>query len=193
MIRNVCPGVGVFVIIQSRGNNGCIKGYYEKCISRVGLTLVEVLIAVSILAFGMIPIFMTFTETRRVTTGSINEMKATSMASSMVAGIMRVSGRLIDPKVHAQISVGYYDEALPPGIGLASIGVPLAYPGFKRHVQVNLVNSPLLPDERFTNPWGRVVEIRVAVSHNSSSNHGLVMVGKPIYELKAYRELECEP
>ncbi len=153
-----------------------------------GVTLVEVLIALGLLAFGMIPVFMTFSETRRVTMGSINEMKATSMASSLIDGMRRVPVRLIDPQENSQITVGFFDEALPPELALASMGVPAAYPGLDRHVQVNLVNAPMLPGERFSNPWGRVVEIAVTVRLKPVQGQESG-AGKTIYRLKGFREI----
>lgn len=149
--------------------------------SDAGITLIEVMIAMGILAFGFIPIFTMFSESRRVTTASISEMKATGMASSMIDGMMRLPSSLIDPGKNPQITAGFSDDNLPETIGLSVSGVPPAYPDFERHVKVLLVNSPVLPDERFSNPWGRIAEISVTITQKS--------LQKTVLTMKGYRQL----
>lgn len=151
---------------------------------RRGTTLLEVIIAIGILAMGMLPIFSVLSETRRVTTGSIYELQATSMASSMIGGLQRVPWSLLKPLLGQELT----DASFPAELSLAEVGIPPCYPGLFRTTEVKVVNLPDMPKERLSNPWGRVLEIKVTVEIALKDSNG--NKPKKILAVKAYRILK---
>lgn len=149
---------------------------------RSGFSLVEVVLAIGILVAGILPIFLLLTESKRVTSSSVNELKATGMASSMIDGLKRIPASDLVPLFDRDLS----DESLPGTYTLARLGVPPAPANLQREVYLRLVNQPVLPLETFTNPWGRIVEMTVKVflrkrESDPQSRKKLIM------ELKGYR------
>lgn len=153
-------------------------------IPRRGITLVEVVVALGILAMGMLPIFSMLSETRRVTTSSIYEIQATSMASSMIGGLQRVPWS----SLKSFLGQEFVDASFPAELTLAKLGVPPCYPGLSRVTEIMVVNQPDMPKERLSNPWGRVVEIKVTVE--SVSKNSNVKKPKKILVVKGYRILK---
>jgi hypothetical protein len=148
-----------------------------------GITLIEVVIALGILAMGMFPIFSLLTETRRVTTSSIYEIQATSMALSMIGGLQKAPWSALKSILGQELS----DDAFHDGLALDKLGIPPCYPGLSRIAEVKVVNLPEMPEERLSNPWGRVVEIKVSVERAVDSSNKT----KPqtILVVKGYRML----
>ncbi len=149
------------------------------------LTLVEVLVALAILGICLTPIFMVFSESRQISVRSLDEMRATGMASSMIDGLKRIPGASLTEILGREFS----DDSLPAGLSLDRLGVPTAPADLRRVVSVNVVNQPILPDERFSNPWGRVAEIDVKVSREDRTTQGHTKV----LAVKGYRFLDGSP
>ncbi|HNW35444.1 MAG TPA: hypothetical protein PKM25_10965 [Candidatus Ozemobacteraceae bacterium] len=133
---------------------------------------------------GMIPIFSLLTETRRVTTSSIHELQATSMASSMIVGLQRVPWASLKPLLGQELA----DASFPAALTTEKLGVPPCYSGLTRLTEVSVVNQPVMPDERLKNPWGRVIEIKVTVSLISKEANMKNL--KKVLVVKGYRVLE---
>lgn len=150
---------------------------------RRGMSLVEVIIALGILAMGMIPIFSMLTETRRVTASSIHELQATSLASSMIGGLQRAPWTSLKSLLGQELA----DASFPADLTTEKLGVPPCYFGLTRLTEVSVVNQPVMPDERLKNPWGRVIEIKVTVSLVSKEANMKKL--KKILVVKGYRVL----
>ena len=148
-----------------------------------GLTLVEVLVAVGLLAVGLTPILLLLSQSRGASVRSIHEMRATAMASSMIDALKRVPGDSLLPLFGQE----FRDDQLPPAFRLAKLSVPPAHENLVRRVQVGVVNQPSLPAERFSNPWGRLAEIHVTVTRATQRQ------GQPeeiVLSMKGYRPLD---
>ena len=160
-----------------------VADYLEKDSMRTGrgLTLVEVIIAVGILAFGMLPIFGLLTESRLVSTHSVKQLKATSMASSIIDGLKRVPA---DDLLGIQ-GQEMNDAKLPASFSINEMGVPPAPAGLERTYKILVINKPNLPGERFANPYGRILEIGVTVKETKGRNSG-----KKVLDLRGYHFLD---
>lgn len=149
------------------------------------LTLVEVMVALAVLGICLTPIFVVISDSRQISVRSLEEMRATGMASSMIDGFKRLPGASFTEILGREFT----DESLPASFSLARLGVPKGPPDLQRAVKVTVVNQPTLPGERFSNPWGRVAEIDVRVTRfdKVSQKQEKVLV------VKGFRLLDDEP
>jgi type II secretory pathway pseudopilin PulG len=158
-------------------------GRFRVVSGSTGLTLVEVLIALGLLALALTPLFIMFSQSRMVGIRSSQELRATSLAGSMIDGLKRVPGTDLEPIFGQDLT----DGQLPSALSLDRLGIPPAHPSLIRKVRVSVVNQPALPGERFSNPWGRVGEIWVTVTRkptNANPKEELVL------DVKGYRDLD---
>lgn len=147
----------------------------------------------AIFACGIIPIFFLLSESRRVATISLQEMQATSLATSMIDGLKAAPLPLLETILGQDLEDGRFPPALRP----VSLGIPSAPSTLRRLTTVRVVNQPTLPVERFSNPWGRVFEIAVVVFPVSSSagkaSPAEAPGNKPVLRLTGYRQISVAP
>lgn len=132
--------------------------------------MIEILLAIVILSFGLLPIFRLMTQSRQVMLRSVLETRATTVAASL----MDLLHRLPEPVI-ARLPQQELTEAQ-----LATRGIvpPAPDASLPRTVRIRYLNDPALPRERFTNPWGRTIEMTVGVTAATPGGqyHGRTLV-----------------
>jgi type II secretory pathway component PulJ len=147
--------------------------------SRGGVSLLEILVATAILSMGILPVFRLMSQSRRVLHRSVLEMKAMSLATSLLDVLHRAPGEAL-----ARFPSREIEEQTLADYGVI---VPASDSTLLRTVQVALVNNPSLPRERFANPWGKAVQMTVRVTSLAPGNP---YTGRIIVTLRDVRHLE---
>lgn len=159
---------------------------------RRGITLVEILVAVCILSMGIVPIFFMMTSTRQMTKAGIQELQAMSLGSSMIEGLNRIPAhefQQLVPDFAAPVSDAEFKKSVPASFSLPALGVPECPPGFQRNVRLELKSAPNLPAQRFTDPWGRIIEISVEIKSAPRDGTKSPAPDKSLLKIKACRVL----
>jgi hypothetical protein len=145
--------------------------------------MTEVLVAVLVFALGIVPVFLLLTQSRKTTTVSLTEMQATIMISSMINGLKAAPIDDLRPIFDRDLE----DHQFPARLALPRLGIGPGHPTLKRRTRLRLVNLPTLPGERFSNPWGAVLELSVTVlPAQPTPGPG---PAKPVLIMKGYRHL----
>lgn len=144
-----------------------------------GLSMLEILVAIVILSFGLLPIFRLMSQSRQVMYRSVLEMKAMAVASSLMDALHRAPASVL----------ARFPTAELPETQLAARGIvpPAPDPTLPRMVSVRYLNDPSLPRERFSNPFGQILEMTVRVT---SAAPGTAYHGRPIVTLRDIRYLD---
>ncbi|NLI78774.1 MAG: hypothetical protein GX442_20330 [Candidatus Riflebacteria bacterium] len=160
---------------------------------RGGVTLLEIIIAFGVLGLGMIPVFRLLGDSRKITTVSKELTQAICMTSSMIDGLANARTQDLLGALDADLA----DGDLPVPLSLPTLGVPAAPPGLTRITRIRLINQPVLPGERFLNPWGRVLETHVRVCDTGpgavAGKGKQVPAGLPgpvVYEARGFRLID---
>ncbi len=146
---------------------------------RRGLSLLEILLAIVILSFGLLPIFRLVSQSRQVMYRSVLEMKAMAVASSLMDALHRAPGQVLARFPTTDLAE---DEVAARGIV-----PPAPDPYLPRVVTVRHLNDPSLPRERFSNPFGQILEMTVRVT---SAAPGTAYHGRSIITLRDIRYLD---
>lgn len=165
----------------------------KPALRRRGMTLLEIVIAFGVLGLGLIPVFRLMGDSRKITIVSKEMTQAICMTSSMIDAMANASV----PVLLGILDRDLADGDLPANLSLAVLGVPAGPPGLTRITRVRLMNQPVLPGERFVNPWGRVVETHVRVCDTgpgAGDGKGRKLPsglpGTLIYEARGFRQID---
>ncbi len=167
------------------------KSFRISCLGKKGLTLLEILAAVFIFSMGFLPLLKVLSESQRVTKISMAELQANGMVSSMIAGMKMVQYS----KIISCLGKPLKDSEFPSFINFPNMGIPESPPGLFRVTTLRLINEPVYPVDRFSNPWEVVLEIDVSVYSNifmsppSDGRPGSSGYGKPVLRMKGFRIL----
>ena len=143
-----------------------------------GMTLLEILIAFSILGLGVLPIFRIMSQSRTVIFRSVLEVKAMSAATSVIDALHRSSGASLlqfPSRELALTDLTNYQIRTPPIDSSLSCTV-----------QVKAITSMNIQD-RFNQPWGQVMEMIVRVR---STQKGSRYCGKVVLQLRDIRRVD---
>lgn len=150
-----------------------IKTNYQK-----GFSLLEIMVALTILSLGILPISNLMSQSRTAMSRSEHEMKAVIMSSTLMDSFFR-----LDNEIFVRIPSTMMGDTQMKNYGLT---VP-ADEWVKLEAQVRAVNLPSYPADRFVNPYGRVFEVSIlAFSRQANSR----FYNKPITIIKDYRRVE---
>lgn len=150
-----------------------IKTNYQK-----GFSLLEIMVALTILSLGILPISNLMSQSRTAMSRSEHEMKAVVMSSTLMDSFFR-----LDSEIFVRIPSTMMSDTQMRNYGLT---VP-ADEWVKLEAQVRAVNLPNYPADRFVNPYGRVFEVSILAYSKQPNNR---FYNKPITIIKDYRRVE---
>ncbi|MFZ5950813.1 MAG: type IV pilus modification PilV family protein [Candidatus Rifleibacteriota bacterium] len=142
-----------------------------------GFSLLEIMIALTILTMGILPVTNLMSQSRTAINRSENEMKAVIMSSSLMDAFFRLEN---DKFVRLPSAALDENQLKNYGIFIEPDEV------IKLEAQVKAVNLPRYPDDRFNNPFGRVFEITVTATSKQRNSR---FYNQPITLIKDFRQV----
>lgn len=133
----------------------------------------------AILGAGLLPLLGILSQARTVTVKSALELRAIAHGGATLAALKTVASSTLLTLVGKTLR----DEDLGAGLSPA---LPPTDPTIRRQIRISLVNDPRLPGDRFTNPWGKVLEFEATLVGGKGDP---ILEGRPIAVLRDFLHL----